>query len=164
MVVPPCTWWNEPSPRMRHDVHAGRRPEPLVELEVGVAAAGHREALVERARLLEQAPGHEQAVALPHPVEPVAVADEVADVEQPVAVARPLDLLEQPVLVVLVVAVDHDVGLLAGPDVPLLGRDDRGLVRREAGHAVAQHARRETWAPSIISAIALAPGDRDARG
>ena len=127
----------------RHDVHVGRRAEPFVEVEVRVAAARHVEALVERAVLLEQLAGHEDAVALPQPVEPVAVADEVPDVEEPVAVDRPFDLAEQLVFVALVVAAQHRVGLLAGPDVPLLGDDDRGLVGGEAGHAVAQHARCE---------------------
>ena len=132
VVVPPCTWWNEPSPRIVTTLTSGDDAEPLVELEVGVAAARHREALVEAADLLEQRAGHEDAVALPQAVEPVAVADEVADLEQPVAVARPLDLLEQLVLVRLVVAVVHRVALLAGPDVPLLRRDDRRRVGRAA--------------------------------
>ena len=109
-------------------MHAGCRTEPLVELEVRVAAARHREALVERAVLLEQVAGHEDAVALPQPVEPVAVADEVADVEEPVAVGRPVDVAEQVVLERLVVAGEHRVGLLAGTDVPLLRHDDRGRV------------------------------------
>ena len=73
----------------RDEGDVGRRAQALVELEVGVAAARHREALVEAADLLEQLARHEEAVALPHAVEPVAVADEVADVEQPVAVGRP---------------------------------------------------------------------------
>ena len=88
----------------RDDVDVGGGAEPFVEIEVRVAAAGHLEALVERAVLLEQLAGREDAVALPQPVEPVAVADEVPDVEQAVAVDRPLDLAEQLVFVVLVVA------------------------------------------------------------
>ena len=138
----------------RHDVDVGRRAEPLVELEVRVAAAGHAEALVEGAVLLEQLARHEDAVALPEPVEPVAVADEVPDVEQAVAVERPLDLAEQLVLVRLVVAAEHRVGLLAGPDVPLLGDDDRGLVRWRARPCrSAARSGVSTWAPSIMNAI-----------
>ena len=64
--------------------------------------------------LLEQRPGHEQAVALPQPVEPVAVADEVADLEQAVAVGRPGDPLEEPILVGPVVAGGHGVAGAGG--------------------------------------------------
>jgi hypothetical protein len=60
---------------------SGRCAEALEEVEVRVTAAGHREALVEAPHLFEQGARHEQAVALPQPVEPVAVTDEVADLE-----------------------------------------------------------------------------------
>ena len=63
---------------------------------------------------------HEDAVALPLTVEPVAAADEVPDVEEPVAVDGPFDLLEEAVLVVLVVALRDGLVLLAGAHVPLL--------------------------------------------
>ena len=85
VVVPPWTWWNEPSPRMRHHGDVGRRAQPLVELEVGEAAAGHEKLSSNPPTCSSSAPGDEHAVALPHPVEPVAVADEVADLEEPVA-------------------------------------------------------------------------------
>ena len=71
--------------------------------------------MVHRADLIEQGGRHEDAVALPHPVEPVAPADEVTDVEQPVAVGRPFDLLEEPVLVALLIALQHSLVLLAEP-------------------------------------------------
>ena len=122
---------------------SGRRTEPLVQLEVRVAAARHREAVVEPADLLEERAGHEQAVALEDAVEPVALADEVADLEEAVAVERPLDAPEQRVLVGGVVPGDHGFGLLPGTDVPLLRRDDRRLVASQADHAELQHARRE---------------------
>ena len=52
VVVPPWTWWNEPSPRIDTTVVPGAT-EPLVQVEVGVAGARHRERLVEPADLLQ---------------------------------------------------------------------------------------------------------------
>ena len=119
----------------RRDPNAGRRTEALVELEVGVAAAGDREPLVEAPDLLEQLAADEHAVALPEAVEPIAVADEVTDLEEPVAGVGPGDPFEQPVFVGLVVPVDHRVALLARPDVPLLCGDDGRCIGGEAGEA-----------------------------
>ena len=87
---------------------AGRRDarrlrQPLEQVEVGVAAPRHREVLVEAADLLQQLAGHEQAVALDDAVEPVALADEVPDLEEAVAVGRPVDRGEEPILRALVV-------------------------------------------------------------
>ena len=65
------------------------------------------------------------------------------DVEESIPVAGPLDVLEQAVLVVLVVARFLLVALLTGADVPLLRGHDRRRVRREPGHSVPEHARRE---------------------
>ena len=79
----------------RGDGDVGRRAQALVQLEVRVAAARHRERLVEAADLLQERPRHEEAVRLPEPVEPVAVADEMADLEEPVPVVRPVDRVEQ---------------------------------------------------------------------
>ncbi len=117
-----------------------RRAEALVQLEIRVAAAGDGEALVEPADLGEQRPRDEHAVALPHAVEPVAVADEMTDLEEAVTGVRPADRFEQAILVLLVVAVAHDVALLAWADIPLLGRDDRGRVRVQAHDAEVQYA------------------------
>ena len=86
----------------------GRRSQPLVQLQVGVATPGHGEPLLEPPDLLELGPGHEHAVALPDPVEPVTVADEVADLEQPVAVGGPLDALEEAYPVLRGTIRDHD--------------------------------------------------------
>src|SRR5207302_6539641 len=97
-------------------------------LEVRVAAARLREPFVEGTVLCEQAARNEDAVALPQAVEPIAVANEVADLEQAVAVLWPLDVREEVVLVRAVVAGEHRVGLLARTDVPLLRHRDRRSV------------------------------------
>ncbi len=120
-----------------------RRAEPFVQIEVGEPATRHREALVEPAYLLELCARDEHAVALPHAVEPVTSADEVADLEEPVAGSGPADATEQPVLVRLVVTVAHGVGLLARPDVPLLSRHDGGGVGLQSLEPEVQHARRQ---------------------
>jgi hypothetical protein len=67
----------------------------------------------------------------------------VSYVEEAVSVSRPFDLFEQPVFVLLVVAGQHGVALLAGADVPLLGRHDRRCVRGKTSHPVPEHARCE---------------------
>ncbi len=127
----------------RHEVDARRRRHALEEVEVREAAARRVEVVVDRADLVEQRVRHEDAVALPLAVEPVAVADEVPDVEQPVAVDRPFDLLEEPVLVTLVVALRNGLVLLAGAHVPLLDADHGRGVARQAEHAEVQHPRRQ---------------------
>ena len=106
-----------------------------------------------------QGAGDEDAVALPLAVEPVAVADEVADLEQPVAVGRPADLLEaagprtpgrsrppppraaDPARRTTAVAVTTAGAYVDSPSIPK--RRTPGVSR---------------WAPSIISATA-APVD-----
>ena len=103
-----------------------------------VAAAGHGEALVEAADLLDEGAGCEQAVALPQPVEPVTITGEVADLEEAVAVVRPLDLVEQRILDGLVVAGPHHVPLLAGAHVPGLRGDDGRLVGLQARQPVVE--------------------------
>ncbi len=130
-------------PEYRHDRHVGRGAETLPEIEIRIAAARHREAVVERAHLFEQGAGYEKAVALEHAVEPIAFADEVTDFEQAVPVGGPGDAIEQRVFVRLVVALVDDHRLLTGTDVPLLGRDDCGAVGAEPGHAELEDARRE---------------------
>src|SRR5204863_1817984 len=81
----------------------GRVRHPLEEVEVDEPSARCVEALIHSARLLEQLPRDEDAVALPLVVEPVAAPDEVADVEELVAVGRPRDLVEEPILVLLAI-------------------------------------------------------------
>ena len=87
--------------------------------------------------------GDEHAVALPDAVEPVAVTDEVPDLEEPVPGVRPSDLGQEAVLVVLVVAVAIAIALLTGSEVPLLGGDDGRRVGGQPSHPEVEHARRE---------------------
>ena len=121
----------------------GRRAEPLVQLEVRVSASRHEKRSSKPPTCSSWRSGDEQAVALPHAVEPVAVADEVADLEQAVAVARPLDPVEEAILEGPVVAVVDGVALLARSDVPLLRGDDRWGVGGQPLEAEPQDARRE---------------------
>ena len=131
----------------RADGDVGRRAQPFVQFEVRIAAARDREALVEAADLFEQRTGNEHAVALPHAVEPIAITDEVTDLEQAITGAGPLDGVEQPVLVFPVVAVVHRVALLSGADVPLLRDDDRRRVGLQSRHAEVEHTRRQHVCP-----------------
>ena len=135
-----------------HQVDARASRHPLEEVEVGEAAPRGGEVLVHRSDLVEQRVRHEDAVALPLTVEPVAAADEVADVEEPVAVDRasrsprragPRSPRRSP---------SRRPRAADRAHVPLLGADHGGRVGRHASIAEAQTPGVSTWAPSIITA------------
>ena len=125
------------------DVDTGRRTDALPQIQVCVTPTCHREAVVEGTEPIQQLARDEHAVALDDAVEPIAVADEMPDLEQPVSVDRPADAREQVVFGFLVVARMQGVALLARADIPLLRRDDRRRVRLECGHTVLQDAGRQ---------------------
>ena len=125
------------------NLHPGCVPESLEEIEIGVAATRHREAVVESADLFEQRSGDEQAVALDDAVEPIALSDEVRYLEEAVAIDGPVDPVEEAILHDLVVTGVERISLLTGADIPLLRRDDCRCVCRNRRHPESQHPGRE---------------------
>ena len=128
----------------RADGDVGRRSEALVELEVGVAAAGASSKLSSKQPTCSSWARGTNMQLLSH----TPSSQSRSPTKWPISKRRwpalgQLDGLEEPVLVLLVVAVVHRVALLARPDVPLLGRDDRRRVGGEAREPEAQHARRQ---------------------
>ena len=147
---------------MVQTVMSGDDAQALVDLEVGVAAAGDREALVEAAHLLELGPCGRTGSCSPTRRRASRGRPRSARSRRAGSRRRPPDLLEEAVLVGLVVAVVHGVALLARPDVPLLGGHDGGGVGVRAARPKRSTPGVTTCAPSIISANELAPAGADA--